>query len=1016
MTFIPAVMIAGYLGGFWPGLLATFLSAALANYFLTGQLRSFRVTGTNDIAALILFLVVGMIASALCESLHRTRRRLLAQERQRAAEALRATQEQRWRSLTEALPQLVWSAGPDGTCDYFSAQWTEHTGVAEPGLLGWRWLETLHPDDREPTRTFWLESVAGRHPYDVEYRVRRRDGEYRWFKTRGTPIRDVGGNIVKWFGSCTDITDLRQAEEALRQSEKRFRGTFENAAVGIVHTDPTGRFLRVNEKFCSIVGYLREVLLEKSYQDITHPDDLDASMRPFIALILGESPVFGLEKRYIRQDGSPVWVEMFASLQRDAAGKPAYAIVMVQDISDRKRLDAELRRAKETAEAANRAKDEFLANVSHEIRTPMNAILGMTELALDTQLTEDQRQCLRTVKSAADNLLGIINDLLDFAKIEAGKMELNPASFSLRCAVGDTLRALAVRAHKKELELIYHVEADVPDDLVGDCGRLRQVLLNLVGNAIKFTDRGEVVVRVQTDGPPPAPGAGEVGLQFTVRDTGIGIPPDQQERIFQAFEQEDTSTTRKYGGTGLGLTIAARLVTLMGGKITVDSEPGRGSTFTFTARFVRQPNGAARPFAQPPLSLHNLTVLVVYDNDTNRRILKDWLRGWHTEADVAADGLAAMDALLQSTASGRPYDLVLLDARMPDMDGLGLATRIRELAELAGTRIILLTSGDRPGDMARFRELGINAHLQKPVMQEQLLETIHHVMGGGSAAPAPGSPCQPKQTAVPAQAARPLRVLVAEDNEFNSQLIEELLVRRGHTVRLVNNGREALRLAGDEVFDVLLLDVHMPLLDGFQVARAVRESERATGEHLPIIALTARSRKEDREQCIAAGMDDFLAKPIKAGDLWAAIERVLSVDSASDQPKQNLVDARVLLAACGDNGTILRKICETLELRLPDHLKAVQDALEDANALRLREAAHKLSGMIGAFSTVAGGVASELEDHATQDQLEGARPLVKRLEPMARELLQIVGGLSIETLRHQARLATEAGDTASARN
>ena len=410
--------------------------------------------------------------------------------RQKQAEERLRESEQRWRILTETLPQLVWSATPDGTCDYFSAQWTEHTGIAEADLLGWRWLETLHPDDREPTRRFWLESVAGHHSYDIEYRVRRRDGEYRWFKTRGVPIRDTGGNIVKWFGTCTDITELRDSEE-------RFRGTFENAAVGIGHRHLDGRFLRVNQKFCTILGYPRDELLQQTGPGITHPDDLAAGVDLAEALVRGELPGFTLEKRYVRRDGSPVWVELSVSLQRDGAGKPDYFIGIVQDISNRKRLEGELRQAKEAAEAANRAKDEFLANVSHEIRTPMNAILGMTELVLDTPLEEDQRQGLKTVKSAADSLLGIINDLLDFSKIEAGKLELVPADFSLREAVGDTLRALAVRAHKKGLELIYQVQPDVPDALVGDAGRVRQVLLNLVGNAVKFTDEGEVVVAVE---------------------------------------------------------------------------------------------------------------------------------------------------------------------------------------------------------------------------------------------------------------------------------------------------------------------------------------------------------------------------------------------------------------------------------------------------------------------------------------------------------------------------------------
>ena len=447
----------------------------------------------------------------------------------------------------------------------------------------------------------------------------------------------------------------------------------------------------------------------------------------------------------------------------------------------------------------------------------------MTELVLDTPLAEDQRQGLKTVKSAADSLLGIINDLLDFSKIEAGKLELVPADFSLREAVGDTLRALAVRAHKKGLELIYQVQPDVPDALVGDAGRLRQVLLNLVGNAVKFTDEGEVVVRVeinQGDGPPPPPGAGEVGLRFTVRDTGIGIPPDQQARIFRAFEQEDTSTTRKYGGTGLGLTIASRLVALMGGTITVDSAPGRGSTFAFTARFGQQPHPPEPVPAQPPVSLHDLPVLVVDDNATNRHILAEWLRGWQMDPTAVGDGMAAMDALWHRAANGRPYALVLLDARMPDADGLTVAAMIRERAELAATRIILLTSGERPGDPARVRELRIDAQLLKPVQQDELLETIYRVMSRSQRnAPPLARPTPPQQTPSPVPATPPLHILVAEDNELSAQVLEQSLVRQGHRVRLASNGREVLTLAEQGGFDLLLLDVHMPELDGFQVVR-----------------------------------------------------------------------------------------------------------------------------------------------------------------------------------------------------
>ena len=562
-----------------------------------------------------------------------------------------------------------------------------------------------------------------------------------------------------------------------------------------------------------------------------------------------------------------------------------------------------------------------------------------------------------------------------------------------------------MRAHKKGLELVSHVEADVPDALVGDASRLRQVLLNLVGNAIKFTEEGEVVVRVEAAGE--AAPEEEIRLRFVVSDTGIGIPLDKQETIFRAFEQQDNSTTRRYGGTGLGLTIASRLVNLMDGTITVESEPGRGSRFALTARFGRQPHPPEPVADRPPVLLYNLPVLVVDDNDTNRRILEEWLRGWQMEPVVRGDGLAALDAIWHSAASGRPFPLVLLDVRMPDTDGVTLAATIRERIELAATRIILLTSGDISGDLARFRELRIDAHLLKPVQQDELLETIYRVMGRAKAdALSAGGPAPAQEiTRASAPAKGSLQILVAEDNEFNAQLVEQLLLRRGHSVRLASNGREALGLAQDPLFDLLLLDVHMPELDGFQVIRAVRDQERASGRHLPVIALTARSRKEDRERCLAAGMDDFLTKPIRAADLWRAIDVVAGARGPSGREGANLLAPGVIWDVCGGDAGALDRICAAFQAGVPAQLAAVQDAVCRQDSSRLREAAHKLSGMLAAFSDAAGGVASDLEDRAVRGQLDEARPLVDQLEAMAGELVRLAGSLSLETLRHQADAA-----------
>ncbi len=525
-----------------------------------------------------------------------------------------------------------------------------------------------------------------------------------------------------------EIAERVRAEEGLRESEQQFRGTFENAAVGIAHEDLNGRFLRLNETFCAILGYPATELVGKTLSDVTHPEDLSADLACLQALTRGELPSYTMEKRFIRKDGAPVWSLLTVSVQVDAAGEPAYCIKIIQDISERKRLEGELREAKELAEAGNRAKDAFLANVSHEIRTPMNAILGMTELALDTQLADEQRQYLTTVQSAADNLLGILNDLLDFSKIEAGKLELDPADFSLRAELRDTLRALATRAHRKGLELVSHVEANVPDALVGDASRLRQVLVNLIGNAIKFTEKGEVVLRVEIEADAGSAPIRESSIRFVVSDTGIGIPSDKRAMIFRPFEQEDTSTTRRYGGTGLGLTIAARLVAMMGGAISVESESGRGSTFAFAARFGLPLRPVEPVSDQAPSLLQNLPVLIVDDNLTDRRILEQWLKSWQMEPVAHGDGLSALDAIWHAAASGRPYALVLLDSGMPDADGLNVATTVRDRPELEKTRLILLTSSEVQLDSSRLRDLRIDACLVKPVQPKDLLEAIYRVI------------------------------------------------------------------------------------------------------------------------------------------------------------------------------------------------------------------------------------------------------------------------------------------------
>jgi PAS domain S-box-containing protein len=907
-------------------------------------------------------------------------------------------------------------------------------------------VAAIHPDDRAQVEQILHAYLAGAMPeYSVEFRVRHRDGSYRWMLSRGVAVRDAAGKPVRFVGTRIDITERKRAEDALRESESRFRAFIDHATDAFFLNDwPDARFVDVNRQACESLGYTRDELIGKTPFDIVvpTPDLTPLTLAQLRArLSAGETVAFDLWHR--RKDGSVFPVEVrIRSIT--VAGRP-YGLALTRDMTERKKAEGELRQAKEAAEAASRAKSEFLAHVSHEVRTPLNAILGMNELALEAPVTAQQRKYLTVMQSSAEALVEVIDDLLDFSKVEAGKLQLDRAAFSLRAVVNDTLRLLALRAHRKGLELVGRISPDLPDAFVGDAGRLRQVLANLIGNAIKFTATGEVAVEVKRFTAEGAESAEEekdqvstsshpsssalsalsapsaVNLIFTIRDTGIGIPQEKQQKIFEAFEQADSSTTRRYGGTGLGLSIASQLVGLMGGRITVESEPGRGSTFRFTVRLQRPALPAARAVAQAPAELRGLAVLVVDDNAASRRLLEEWLRAWRTEPTAVAGGAAALAALRQAAAAGRPFGLLVLDSRLPETDAFALATHVQQTPALSVSGIVLLLEEDQAWELGHCHEGGFAACVMKPVVEEELLDAVCRARS----LPSPVVAAAPAGARLPDSvgAARQYHVLVADDNPYNQAVLEELLGRRGHTVRLAGDGRAALQALAQDHFDVVLLDIHMPELDGYQVVAAQRQREQSTGRHLPVIALTARSADGEREHCLQAGMDDYLAKPVLAAELFAAIDRVVGRDegrgmrdeeskvrdegsaSALDSfliphpSSLSLLDPAALLAGCGGDDELLRKMSRHFQAFVSGRLAEVSEALWDRNTSRLREAAHKLGGMVSAFSAPAAEAAARLEQLGREGKIEEAIQTHSRLTEIVDRLIPLLGTVSVEQLR-----------------
>ncbi len=652
--------------------------------------------------------------------------------------------------------------------------------------------------------------------------------------------------------------DLKKANQYLDSANKEQRRLLSTAATAILTFDSAGIVTGVNEEFCLITGFATEDIIGKTSSVLEE----EMSDGPFSLFQLGAKDRLVRHQCSIRtKDGRVLTVLKNASVEKDDEGKIIGGIESFIDVT-------ELIEARKLAEQASVAKSEFLANMSHEIRTPMNGIIGMTQLALNTQITEEQRDYLQSVMISADSLLGLINDILDFSKIEAGKLELAPTQFSLRDCIADTMTTMAIGADNKGLELVYSVPSNIPDAVIGDPGRLRQILVNLIGNAIKFTAEGEVAVSAKLEVETNE----EICIHFSIADTGIGIPLEKQEKIFNAFEQADGSTSRVYGGTGLGLSITARLVEMMEGRIWVQSEMDKGSVFHFTVRLSLSTEPASRRIPLDASSLKGVNVLVVDDNATNRRILEESLRAWGMKVTSVDGGKAALEEMKKGEITGSPFSIVLVDYMMPEMDGFELAKKIKADPSIANTTMIMLTSAGQRGDAARCLELGISAYLLKPINQKQLLETMC-----GSLQKTAATKTRPFLLTRHSirESKRSLKILLAEDNLINQKLAVSLIQKMGHEVSVVQNGKLALEAIETEKFDIILMDVQMPEMDGLEATQAIRTKERLIGQpRIPIIAMTAYAMAGDRDRCLEAGMDGYVSKPVNAQELFEAIENM----------------------------------------------------------------------------------------------------------------------------------------------
>ncbi len=901
-------------------------------------------------------------------------------ERKRAEEELYQSR-QMLQSILDTIPQRVFWKDRNTSFLGCNKAFAIDAGLKDPAEiigkndyeLAWRESAELHRADDKLV----MEQETPRLNFDEPQS--RPDGSLMWLRTSKLPLRDREGKVIGVIGTYEDVTERKRAAQALQESEERFRQLAENIREAFFVSAPEPvRITYLSPTYDEIWGRPRQEVLDSptAWVDSIHPEDREQACKIFAQAHRGVAT--DLEYRIVRPDGSLRWIRTRTFPVCNAEGKFYRVVGIAEDITERKQVEVATRKAMEAAEEANHAKTEFLANMSHELRTPMNAVIGMTELALATDLDPEQRNYLELVESSANSLLELINHILDFSKIEAGKFELEAIPFILADVLEEALRPLAIQAYRKGLEMACALEPTIPSPLLGDPVRLKQLLVNLVENAIKFTERGEVILRAWVESKEET----DVALHIAVADTGVGIPDDKIKMVFEAFTQADGSLTRRFEGAGLGLAICSELVRMMGGSIWVESGPGRGSTFHVTVRLGLTARAASPPEEGANNLLRDVPVLVVDDHAASREILADMLRHRGMVPTVVEGAEAALAAIREAQNSNSPFRLALLDAQMPGGDGFALVEQARRIPGFSAPILMMLPPTDAGHDATRCRELSIVDSCTKPVRESDLVKAIVKALETSAAGNAPPTICGSSQ-----ELGRTLRILLAESNEVSQALVTHLLEKRGHQVSVAADGWEVLAVIQDapsQDFDLVLMDTEMPCMNGLEATRAIREIERQTGGRLPIIAMTAHPLPSEEEACRAAGMEGYLAKPLRANALFEIIQRVATPPDAAapaEPPPQAVFDKSCFLSRLEGDEQLGSEIIEMFLQECPKLLEGVRDAAKQRNASLLERATHTLKGSVGDIAAPeAFGAARTLERMAKEGKFEDADAALVSLE------------------------------------